>query len=201
MFKNMFFVMSVRFTNYAELICPFSQPHTKKVCYKCGGICTTRINPIIQTHFIGKKEADYFYDSSFITHLVSPSLLQTLHDSDITGFYDQETHFIDWTDRTTGKKLDIDGSKYREIVITGRGGFLTDLEGNRIPHCEECGKIEYFGLYAYKGFSTDAWDGSDMFFLENWPGVLLVTEKVKEIITKNKFKNVRFVPLSEFQFA
>ena len=68
-------------------------------------------------------------------------------------------------------------------------------------YCEKCGKIEYFGLYSYKGFSTDDWDGSDMFFLKNWPGVLLVTTKVKKVITKNKFKNIRFEPLKEFQFT
>ena len=139
------------------------------------------------------------YDSLFITHLVSPQLLNALQEAGITGYYDQKTDFIEWTDRTTGKNLDIDGSKYREIVITGRGGYLTDLEGNRIPYCEKCGKIERFGLYSYKGFSTDDWDGSDMFFLKNWPGVLLVTTKVKKVITKNKFKNIRFEPLKEFQ--
>ena len=199
--NTVFYLMSEKLSNYAMLSCPGSQPHNTDVCPVCGGIYTSRINPIIQTCFEGKKEADYFYDSLFITHLVSPQLLNALQEAGITGYYDQKTDFIEWTDRTTGKKLDIDGSKYREIVITGRGGYLTDLEGNRIPYCEKCGKIEYFGLYSYKGFSTDDWDGSDMFFLKNWPGVLLVTTKVKKVITKNKFKNIRFEPLKEFQFT
>ena len=198
--NNDFYLMCEKSTNYALLSCPYSQPYKEEVCPLCGGIYMARIKPIIQTRFVGKKEADYFYDPSFIAHLVSPELLQVLKESDITGFYDQETDFVEWTDRTTGKKLDIDGSKYREIVITGRGGYLTDLEGNRIPHCEKCGKIESFGIYAYNGFSTDYWDGSDMFFLENWPGVLIVTSKVKKILSKFKFKNVSFELLNEYRF-
>lgn len=195
-----FYVMRIKFSNYADLECPYSQPYKKEVCSTCGGIYTTRINPIIQTKFVGKKEADYYYDSSFITHLVSPKLLQALKEANITGYYDQETDFIDWTDRSTGKSMQIDGSKYREIVITGRGGYLTDLEGKPIPHCEKCGKIESFGIYAYSGFSTDAWDGNDMFFLKNWPGVLIVTSKVKKLLSKLKFKNIAFEPLNEYRF-
>ena len=199
--NHVFYIMSEKYTNYAVLECPYSQPYSKDICSICGSISTIRTNPIIQTRFFGKKEADYFYDSSFITHLVSPELLRTLKEAGITGFYDQKTDFIDWIDRSTGKTLNIDGSKYREIIITGRGGYLTDLDGNRIPYCEKCGKIDSFGIHAYKGFSTDDWDGNDMFFLKNWPGRLLVTEKVKKIITKNRFKNVNFELLKDYTFA
>lgn len=196
---DQFFVMRIKFSNFADLHCP-KQLITTEICSECGGITTNRVNDIVKTAFIGKKEGDYYYDPLLIVHLVSPALLDILKSNSITGFYDQETEFVEWTDRTTGKDLNIDGSKYREIVITGRGGYLTDLSSNRVPHCPKCGKIERFGIYAYDGFSTDAWDGSDMFYLSNWPGVIIVTPKVKKLITKNKFKNISFVPLNEYKF-
>lgn len=192
--------MREKYYNYAVLKCP-NQPYDTDICPECGGVSTFRRNKILKTCFIGKKEASYYYDPMYMAHLASPELLNLLKHANITGFYDQKTEFIEWTDRSTGKQLDLDGNKYREIIITGRGGYLTDLHGTPIPHCNKCGKIIKYGIYSYKGFSTDDWDGSDMFFLKNWPGVLIVTSKVMNLVKKNGFKSIRFLPLNEYQFV
>lgn len=40
-----------------------------------------------------------------------------------------------------------------------------------------------------------------MFYFKNWIGVIIVTEKVKQLLEKNKMKNVIFEKLDEFTFS
>ena len=201
--NEQFYLLDDRRTVYAEAFSDMKKEHCTDVCDVCKGVLARRFsdNDISNVYFIGKKEGDYYYDLFLRVHIVSPRFLEILNNEKVTGFRVQDIEFSGWYDRTTKKPLNIDGSVYKEIVITGKGGYLLDLYGNDIPRCPKCGKIERFGIYAYHGFTTDYWDGSDMFFLKNWPGVLIVTEKVKKVVEKNKLKNIKFTKLSEFRFT
>lgn len=61
--------------------------------------------------------------------------------------------------------------------------------------------MDWKHLHEVDGLFVDlSWDSSDLFYFENWQGVIIVNEKVKEIIEKNKLKNIEFKKLSEFKF-
>ena len=199
---EVFYVMREKLTVYAEAFSNIKQRHCTEVCEVCRGSLMRRFsdNDIAKIYFMGKKEGDYYYDVLLLVHIVSPRFLEILNNEKVTGFRSQDIEFSGWYDRTTRKPLNIDGSVYKEIVITGKGGYLLDLQGNDVPRCPKCGKLETFGICAYHGFTTDYWDGSDMFILKNWPGVLIVTEKVKKAVEKNKLKNIKFIKLSEYRF-
>ena len=47
---------------------------------------------------------------------------------------------------------------------------------------------------------NEEWDGSDIFYFKDWKGLIVVTEKVKYLLEKNKMKNVAFANLEEFAF-
>ena len=200
--NEQFYLLGDRRTVYAEAFSDMKQKHCMDVCDVCKSCLARRFsdNDASKVYFVGKKEGDYYKDLFLRVHIVSQRFLEILNNEKVTGFRSQDIEFSGWYDRTTKKPLSMDGSLYKEIVITGKGGYLLDLHGNDIPRCPKCGKIERFGIYAYQGFTTDYWDGSDMFFLKNWPGVLIVTEKVKKAVEKNKLKNIKFTKLSEFRF-
>lgn len=91
---------------------------------------------------------------------------------------------------------------YKELIVTGRCGSLKTRKGMEIPKCPKCGALRRDYLKKEKGFMVDEeWDGSDIFYFRDWKGLIVVTEKVKCLLEKNKMKNVAFVNLEEFTFS
>ncbi len=41
-------------------------------------------------------------------------------------------------------------------------------------------------------------DGSDVFYFKNWEGSLIVTRRTKELLEKNKLKNIQYTALEEY---
>ena len=113
-----------------------------------------------------------------------------------------ETYTCEVCEANIHKRLTPFMCYFKELVIMGKGGFLCDKNGEIVEKCNTCNVFDYDKAGDMQGFGVniEEWDGSDMFFFDNWPGVIIVTEKVKNLIEEKKLKNIIFTNLKEFTF-
>jgi len=90
-----------------------------------------------------------------------------------------------------------------ELKIIGKGGNIHPDSGISIKIkriCDACGaeKISIRG----RGIIVDEkqWDGSDFFFVTEFPGMRLVTERVKDFIIGERLTNCKLIPSEEIHF-
>lgn len=194
---NEFYVINEKYTGYAEAIRDENQMIVKK-CSICGSIFSNRKNDKFRVHFQGKREGDYYYAP--ICNIVSQKFLSLLKSENITGFIEKDIECSGWYD-TLGNILQIDFSKYKELEVTGKAGYLKNINGKQVIKCIKCNSVDWKHLHEVNGLLVDlSWDRSDLFYFENWQGVIITTKKVKELVEKNKLKNIEFEKLSEFKF-
>ena len=193
-----FYTMKTKPISYTDVIIDNDQTVTKK-CPMCGSVLGERKYDKYKLRFWGTREGDLLFSPD--CHIVSFNLLKLLYDNKVSGFLENEIDCTGWDDRK-GKRLQKDSSSYRELIITGRAGYLKNMEGIEIPKCPKCGAKDIPAAEKEKGFIVDEeWDGSDMFYFKNWPGMIIITEKVRCLLEKNKMKNVRFTILAEYTFS
>ncbi|MGR6898986.1 hypothetical protein [Rummeliibacillus sp. BSL5] len=167
---------------------------TNYTCEVCEGNNSENNGPLVIS-FDGKGDmADYYRIVKW--HTVSPKLMQVLVDNKITGIRFKDILIDD----EKGNLLTTD---LKQLDVYGRSGLLTDLNGDEIPNCPVCHRVTPENLEGQKGLSInldkwDKWDGSDMFYYDNWEGNIIVTEKVKEIIERNNITNIYFVNIHSY---
>lgn len=192
-----FYIIQKTYTNFAR---PVKLESSQEVyeCPKCGSIFVKRLSDI-KVYFKGEKVADYYSVSNY--NIISGEMQKLLVEAGITGFTLKNIVVESWYDLKENK-LDIPFSDLKEIVITGRCGFLRHIDGRIVEKCNECGAKDYESQDEVNGLSIrlDEWDKSDMFYFRNWEGVIIVTEKVKEILEKNDLKNIKFINIKDFIF-
>ncbi|WP_397539085.1 hypothetical protein [Rummeliibacillus pycnus] len=165
----------------------------KYICEICGGINSQNEGPLVIS-FEGKgKLADYYRIVKW--HTVSPKFIKVLVENKITGIQFKDVLIDD----EKGNLLTTD---LKQLDIYGRCGLLTDLNGEEICNCRQCHRVVPGNLSGRKGLSVnlDKWDGSDMFYFDNWEGNIIVTEKVKELIERNNYPNIYFVNIRSYKF-
>lgn len=163
-------------------------------CNKCEGVRST-LKKTLKFQLRDKKTSD-FYD--VMGHDVIGSGIQDiLLKHSFKGFSLSPVEIEVVNEK---RLLDKELFKLARIEATGKGGFLHDLSGNKIPCCEKCGRIKI--LRNHKGISVDEkeWDGSDIFYFNNWRGNLIITEDVYKVLNESNTQNVRFINLKEFVF-
>lgn len=129
---NEFYVINEKYTGYAEAIRDENQMIVKK-CSTCGSVLSNRKNDIFKVHFQGKREGDYYYAP--ICNIVSNRFLSLLKSENITGFTEKNIECSGWYD-SLGNKIQIDSSKYKELVITERAGYLTKKMANKCQNAQ-----------------------------------------------------------------
>lgn len=165
-------------------------------CPVCGSALRKRKNEKLKFHFEGKRIGDYYYTHT--CNLISKRMLQLLKDSGITGFVEKEIECTGWYDRH-GNKLDMD-FEYVELEVTGRGGDLFDIDGEKVKKCPECNNLDWDSLEEVEGLSIgEEWDGSDIFYFDDWEGAVIVTQRVKDLLESEGMKNIDFTKLSEYE--
>lgn len=187
--------------NYTEFASAIWVDETKDEiweCPCCGAIYSKRL-PNAKLYLKGKKAADYYYATN--CNIISGKMQKLLLEAEITGFTLRDLDIQEWYDKK-GKKLDLPYDDLKEIVITGRCGYLRHKDGRIVDKCNLCGGKNYKKQGEVNGLSVNLkeWDKSDMFYFKNWEGPIIVTEKVKEIVEKNKLKNIRFENIKDFKF-
>lgn len=193
-----FYIMQKSYTNFAR---PVKLESSREIweCPKCGSVFVKRLFDL-KVYFKGKKVADYYSVSNY--NIISGELQKLLIEAEITGFILKNIVVEGWYD-SKGNNLDMPFSDIKELEIIGRCGFLRHKDGSIVEKCNECGATDYKKQDEVNGLSLnlDEWDKSDMFYFRNWEGVIIVTEKVKEIVEKNDLKNINFLNIKDFKFS
>jgi len=144
-----------------------------------------RKTPVIRRQ-MGWKLCDFIWVS--MVPLIHQRVVDLLALGGVSGWSSYPVKVID----RKGEELDT----YHGLCVVGRCESIyvdrrevvyRDLPGGRFPY--------YKGL----AFTTDSWDGSDIFTsADHKTGFILVTQKVKDLFAKAKVTNVVLEPISEF---
>ena len=125
-------------------------------------------------------------------YLVSKRTYDIFKANNIAGvsFY-QNVNCIKWVDRK-GKVINDTRPQYVYMTIYGKCGSVFLSNGKSIPKCPKCGALQLkIGLKT--AFNISYWDESDVFTHDFATG-MICTEKIKDIIEKNKLTNFEFKP-------
>jgi len=146
--------------------------------------------PLIFDWHMGKKLTDFMPTALAPVELISDRVVAIFKSFEITGWttYPVVVHNKD------GSKID----GYNGLAITGHCGQLDDSRCIQKqfppPSSVAPSRLSWIGYY----FEEKSWDGSDIFIPEG-TGIIIVTNRVKEIIRKNKLTNVDFELITEVE--
>ncbi len=124
--------------------------------------------------------------------LISPRFQQMLEELNATGYVLRETNV----------KLGFEHSpadrEYKQLIVTGWGGFASKKSGIRPidselgKHCfARCRKPELI-------LDEEQWDGTDFFRV--WPDFTFITQRVADLIIKQKLKHVNLTEAAKMSF-
>lgn len=138
---------------------------------------TGRMELNIQT---GTTAADFIWNG-FMLPSVSSRVVKILEESSITGF---TTYRV----RIEHRGTEISG--YHGLAIKGRGGL-------NHPSAYAAGFVKGTSIQKVDGLRPTEWDGSDLFTLDDVPGAILATERVRALFKKEKVTNCGLSPALE----
>lgn len=97
----------------------------------------------------------------------------------------------DWLDRIAPPTLTL-------LTVHGRAGALAPGD-SRERTCLACGRLPQALLT--RGFSVDPerWDGSDIFYVDEFPAIPIVGERFCEVLEQQGLENYSIVRVEEFQ--
>jgi hypothetical protein len=145
--------------------------------------------PIKLGAYMGRQITDFLWSDLVNIVCISMKVVKIFQDNNVTGWasypvevFDRKSELLPnyYGFSVIGKECRRDRS--RSQIITKQavpGGQPFDV---------------YKGLYFYE----EDWDGSDIFFVGNYGGIV-VTEKVKRLFNKEKITNVKLFPLAEVE--
>jgi hypothetical protein len=91
-------------------------------------------------------------------------------------------------------------TEYDEMVVIGHTrGYSERVVLEIDSECKECGRRAY--VYPKQGLLVprECWDGSDVFLIDELPGLYVVTEAFREQIEKHQYTGAEFVPVDEWR--
>ena len=145
--------------------------------------------PVVFKQEYGKKLQDILDTGTATLYLISDKMKATFEDNNLTGWKTFEVKILDKQDK------EIQG--YHGLSITGRCGKIDYSQSEIVEkRCVPEGPLGkyYRGLYV----GLDKWDGSDFFLPEKNFGTV-ITNRVADILKKNKFTNICLENLAEIE--
>lgn len=131
--------------------------------------------------------------------LITDRVLKLFQEAGLTGFRVKPVTVE--RVRRLGKKALAKIPQLWELVITGKGGDARPESGIRIIYrCEACGLVEYSSFRDGIHVDEEQWDGSDFFTINGYPKLILVTERVKELIIGHRLTNCVLIPAEKLRW-
>lgn len=197
MFEQNFYILDEKYSGYAEAVYKDNKTEVSE-CSLCAGRKVMRISEL-SVYFKGKKQADFYTATNY--SIISSKFLKILQLGNISGYTLANINSLGWYDGK-GNPLNIDTSDLKELVVEGRCGYLRHQDGTQIDKCEKCGRFLPEAKSKVHGLSVDIdeWDKSDIFFFKNWFGMIIITQKVKDLLEQNKITNIKFQNIKDFKF-
>jgi hypothetical protein len=145
--------------------------------------------PVVFKQEYGKKLEDILDTGWPSLFLISNRMKTVLEDNNLTGWKTFKARVLD----TKGREIE----EYHGLSIIGRSGPIDYSKSEIIKK-----RLVPNGLLSkyYKGLHVglDKWDHSD-FFLPEFSFGIIVTQRVVEVLKKNKLTNIRFENLTEIE--
>ena len=139
----------------------------------------------------GGRPCDFLGNSATL-HTASERVIALLEEHQLTGY---ETYDVE----VSGGKVEL--PKYYGLVAVGRGVYILPKEsGVKYGSREPDGTRSVMGIKRLV-FDESQWDGSDFFHPKELPGMILVTERVKDLFKKEKVRNCELTPIEEVSFG
>lgn len=137
--------------------------------------------------------------------IISARLMSLMNRSHLTGFAfrgvdvvawwrkDPATReIVDWLRRNTAPEL-------FQMVVLGKGGSILPRTKSHIESaCVVCGTRTHEPLEEGILVDSSQWDGSDVFVMQEFPGYILVTEKIVQLLDTHQAQNYLAIPAERF---
>lgn len=140
---------------------------------------------------------DFIWDSGAYV-VVTQRVVDTLLAAKITGYEVHPVHI------TNVEEITVALPPLYELIVVGKGGPMGPEAGLRlVSECSRCGHRNYetvyygrSGGYKFQGLyvNLETWDGSDLFTFEDWPTILMITEKAQVALSSAGLSNWRAYP-------
>ncbi len=125
--------------------------------------------------------------------LVTERVLTLFREAGLTGF-EAKPVVVEKVKRVK-KEQPVTIPRLWELVITGKGGDAHPDSGIRVIYkCDACGLTRYSSYRDGIIVNEREWDGSDFFTVNGYPKLILVTERVKDLIVANQLTNCVLIP-------
>jgi len=128
--------------------------------------------------------------------LISDKLLNLFKENNISGF-------TVYPAKVTYKNSEEKAPEFWELIVTGWGGIAPESSGIKIhDYCEDCDRTKYTKpTHPEYLFDENLWDGSDFFMIWPMPGLRMVTQKVIDLLERNKIEYYVKIPVEEIKFT
>jgi hypothetical protein len=98
----------------------------------------------------------------------------------------------------TPKLVDYD-LNYHELIVIGHTKKYGETVGLEIrDQCNICGYIAYRFPHHGLEIPKECWDGSDVFLIDELPGLYLFTDSVYKLFETHKFTSATMIPIAEW---
>jgi hypothetical protein len=100
----------------------------------------------------------------------------------------------------TAEELSEHDTEYDEMVVIGHTrGYSEQVRLEIEAQCSECGRLVYVRPKRGLSMQRQCWDGSDIFQIDELPGIYVVTDAFREVIETHQCTGVEFVALDEWR--
>ncbi len=141
----------------------------------------------------GGVPCDFLGTNSAHVYVASERVLNLLREHGLSGYCTYDV-------QVSGSKIEL--PRYYGLTAVGRGVHIllkesgAELSSERRPD----GTRRIMGVKRLV-LDENQWDGSDFFYPEELPGMILVTERVKDLFKKEKVRNCKLTPIEEVSFG
>ena len=175
------------------------QEFVEYTCEKCQAIYRSDRIGAYRVHFIDGELLDFYNAPG--CYLGNDFVINMLEKYKLTGYELREIECTGWYDKF-GEMQHLTDVELKEIFILGRCGAMCDAEGFEIEKCSVCGMVALSTKMRIRGLSVpvETCDGSDVFSFDNWPGVMIATQRFKDACEKEQIKGITFQDVNKFCF-
>ena len=124
--------------------------------------------------------------------LISAHALEVLKENNVTGFETRPLMKATYRKRSRGEPPPL-----FELAVTGWGGMGALAGVELIKFCPSCGHRVYRIAEPGRLVDPSAWDGSDFFIVWPLPLYQFVSDRLAQIIRRNRLSGVKLIPLTE----
>jgi Protein of unknown function (Gmx_para_CXXCG) len=171
----------VRWEDYERVVCPIHRGHTRGG--KRIGALSVRAPPF---------ELEDFVWTNNLELLVSQRLLDVFDQNRVTGF-EAKSVKVSYDEKSQEQPPEL-----FELVVVGWGGVAAAAARPRLTHwCPHCQHKHYTIAEPSRLIDPAQWDGSDLFMVWPLPGYRFVSNRLADILRRERVSGVKLIPASE----